>query len=484
MPEAHNPRSLSAGLRRLRTFLLSLSSHWQSCRLATQFTVVAAIVIGITMLVLGSWVASRIESGVVTNTAAAAVLYMDRFIEPHVQALAHGDTLPAASRQALADLITTRGFGQQIAAIKIWRPDGTIAYSNRETLIGMKMPLNDSLKKALGGAVVPEFNHLEDEENVEERGLEVPLLEIYAPIRETNTGRIIGVAEFYQLGTALERELSWAQLQSAMMVTALALLMLAALSSIVGRGSRTIVQQQEALNARIADLSQSLALNKELRQRVADANRRTAESNEQFLRRVSAELHDGPVQLIGLVLLRLDGINPQTRETDPARAKDTLEVIRGALQDALAEIRGLSNGFALPELGNLTLEDALELAITNHERRSGTFVSFSLPEALPPVAISIKACAYRFVQEGLNNAFRHAGGVGQSVAVNWDGKRLTIDVGDKGPGLSDASPCPLKGGIGLSGMRDRIESLGGVMTIEAADGQGTRLQASFSLSDS
>ncbi len=484
MQEARDRRPALSTTARLHALLSSLPSRWRMYSLATQFTLVAAIVIGITMAVLGRWVASRIESGVVTNTAAAAALYMDRFIEPHVQALATGDTLPAASRQALAGLVTSRGFDQQIAAIKIWRPDGTIVYSNREELIGRKMPVSTSLKKALDGAIVPEFNHLEDEENVEERGIAVPLLEIYAPLRETKSERIIGVAEFYQVATTLERELSWAQLQSGVIVTGLALLMLGALSGIVGRGSRTILQQQEALGARIDDLSKSLALNEELRQRVADANRRTAESSEQFLRRVSAELHDGPVQLIGLVLLRLDGIGLTARETDPVRAKETMDVIRGALKDALTEIRGLSSGFALPELENLKLEDALELAVTNHERRSGTVVSFSVPEFLPPVVISIKACAYRFVQEGLNNAFRHAAGIGQSVSVSWDGAQLTIDVSDKGPGLSEASPCPFKGGLGLNGMRDRIEALGGVMSIEAAEGEGTRLRASFMLSDS
>jgi signal transduction histidine kinase len=435
------------------------------------------------MTVLGGWVSSRIETGVVSNTAASAALYMDRFIEPHVQALAQGDTLPDSARQALSELITTRGFGQQIAAIKIWRPDGTIVYSNRDSLIGTKLPLSDSLKKALAGAVVPEFNHLEDEENVEERGLATPLLEIYAPLRETSTERIIAVAEFYQLANRLDEELTWAQFESVGVVTGLGLLMLGALSGIVGRGSSTITQQQQSLSARIEDLSQSLALNQELRQRVADANRRSAESSEQFLRRVSAELHDGPVQLIGLVLLRLDGIGVNARDADPARARETLEVIRGALRDSLAEIRGLSNGFALPELEHLRLEDALELAISNHERRSNTVVNVIFPENLPSAPIVVKACAYRFVQEGLNNAFRHAGGIGQSVIVDWDGMRLTIDVSDRGPGLSEGLPSPFKGGIGLSGMRDRIESLGGIMTIDAADGQGTRLRASFNLGE-
>ncbi|WP_170937358.1 MULTISPECIES: sensor histidine kinase [Rhodomicrobium] len=467
---------------RLRVSGAAVPARWRQWNLTTQFTLVATIVVGISMATLGRWVADRIESGVITNTATAAALYMDRFVEPYAQDLATGQMLSPASQNALAQLVRNKSFGQHVVEVKLWRTDGTIAYSTLENMIGKRMPLSDSLARALKGEVVPEFDHLDDEENVIERGLQLPLLEIYSPIRETNTERIIAVAEFYQLAGGLASELAWARLEGVLMVGGLSLLMLGALITIVRSGGRTIASQQQALSERVADLSQSLALNEELRQRVAEANRRATEGNERFLRRVSAELHDGPVQLIGLVLLRLDGVNARNSE-DAARAAETLEVIRGALKDALNEIRGLSNGLALPELESLALEDALDLAITNHERRSGTSVSVNFPGKLPPVPASIKTCAYRFVQEGLNNAFRHAGGAGQRVKVCWDGRKLTIEVGDEGPGISGTAQPSCKSGIGLTGLRDRIESLGGTMLINAVSGEGTRLRASFSLSD-
>lgn len=462
---------------------MSLPARWRQLSLTAQFTIVATIVVGISMAALGRWVADRIESGVITNTAVAAALYMDRFVEPYVQDLATGDTLSPASQQAISQLIKAKSFGQHVIEVKIWRLDGSIAYTTKEGAIPAHSTLSESLQRALKGEVVPEFDHLEDEENAAERGLALPLLEIYSPIRQTNTERIIAVAEFYQLAGGLADELHWARLESILMVGGLSLLMLGALITIVRSGSRTIVSQQLALSERVEDLSKSLAANQELRQRVADANRRATESNESFLRRVSAELHDGPVQLIGLVLLRLDGINAAPGSRDAERADETIEIIRGALKDALTEIRGLSNGLALPELENLALEEALYLAISNHELRSGTTVSFSVPEMLPAIPASIKTCVYRFVQEGLNNAFRHAGGEGQSVDVSWDGRKLAIEVGDEGPGICGTPQPSCKSGIGLAGMRDRIESLGGAMLISAARGEGTRLRASFSLSD-
>jgi signal transduction histidine kinase len=457
--------------------LFSVFARWRRLSLTAQFTLVAASVVSITMAVLAVWIAAQIESGVVTNTAAAAALYMDRFIEPFVQDLADKPGLSRASQDALSALMKSHELGERIVEMKIWRPDGTVVFSNVDALNGQRLPISDSLHEALKGAVVSEFDHLDDEENVTERNFGMPLLEIYSPVRDTKTGRIIAVAEFYQRGDELKSQLIYAQLEGIGMVGGLSLLMLGALIGIVRRGNSTIVSQQRALNARIQDLSQSLALNEELRQRVAESFSRASENDERSLRRVSAELHDGPVQLIGLALLRLDEIDSPSRERSAKRAATAVEIIRGALREALTEIRGLSKGLALPELEKLSFEDALELAIAKHERRSGTTVSVHFADNLPPVPCSVKTCVYRFVQESLNNAYRHAGGAGQRVAACWDGARLEVEVADSGPGISG------KNGLGLPGMRDRIESIGGTMLVETGVGAGTRLRACFTLNE-
>jgi signal transduction histidine kinase len=459
-----------------------VSGLWQKFSLATRFTLVAAIVVGLTMAVLARWVSDRIEHAVIRNTAASAALYMDRFVEPYVQELATGTALKPESHAALSRIMQTDAFSQAIIGVKIWRLDGTIAYSNDARLIGKQMQISPALQKAIDGAVASEFDHLGDEENTWERALGKPLLEIYSPVRQTNTAQIIAVAEFYQIADALAKELVWARSEGILMVAGLSLIMLGALVGIVRQGSSTIVAQERRLTIKIGDLSRSLALNRDLRQRVAEANRRATESSERFLRRVSADLHDGPVQLIGLALLRLDGLRALAHAEDKSRVGETLEVIRGALRDALGEIRGLAHDFALPELEELSLAETIDLAVSNHERRSGTTVDVSHAEPIPTIPASIKICAFRFVQEGLNNAFRHADGKGQRVRTSWDGVRLLIEVSDDGPGLSDTLPSG-KGGIGLSGLRDRIESLGGTMLAAKSISGGALLQAGFVLKD-
>lgn len=478
-------RFLNAGTQNRVGLAISASiARWRQLNLTSQFAIVAAIVIGIAMAVLGTWVAGQIETSVIRHTAVAAALYMDRFVEPHVQELATGNTLSSKSQAALRDLRTNERIGKELVDIKVWRTDGTVVYSSQEQLIGQRFPLEGNLRMALQGIVGAEFDELEAEENVLERRMSRHMLEIYAPIRETGSGRVIAVAEFYQLSDQLANELMWARGESALVVGALSLFMLVALSGIVRRGSRTITTQQKTLSERVSELSRLLTQNDELRQRVADANRRSAEHSEQFLRRVSAELHDGPVQLIGLVLLRLDGLCPRSKPPEPPLPNKDLEIVRGALKDALTEIRDLSHGLAMPELENVSYTGALDIAVSNHERRSGTVVETQYSEHLPAsIPASIKTAAYRFVQEGLNNAFRHADGLGQRVETHWDGNHLTVEVSDEGVGIQNKPPVSAKNGLGLNGLRDRIEALGGTMAITSAPEAGTCLKAIFPLID-
>jgi len=102
------------------------------------------------------------------------------------------------------------------------------------------------------------------------------------------------VSEFYEDAEALKRNLFKANLQSWLAVALVTLAMLGALSGIAFRGSRTIEHQRVSLEQRISELSRLLSQNELLRNRLQQTSRRTAEINERYLRRISADLHDGP----------------------------------------------------------------------------------------------------------------------------------------------------------------------------------------------
>jgi signal transduction histidine kinase len=100
-----------------------------------------------------------------------------------------------------------------------------------------------------------------------------------------------------------------------------------------------------------------------------------------------------------------------------------------------------------------------------------------LPTQVPP---DCKLTLYRVLQESLTNAYRHAGGQGQAVRVWVDDGMLVAEVSDTGPGMTP----PTDGRddhMGVVGMRERVECLGGTFMIDSAPGEGTRVLARIPL---
>lgn len=455
----------------------SLSRLWQGLSLAGQFLLAGSLVFLAGMIVIAVFVTHQIEGGVTRNTAASTALYMSSLVEPLLQELAHRDTLSPETRAELDDLRQNTSLGRRIVSFKVWKEGGLIAYSSRSEIIGMRFDTTPNLERAWKGEVAAEFDTLVDEEDASERAAGLPLLEMYAPMRETGTGHIIAVAEFYETAEALKTNLFWANLNSWLIVGAVTLTMFGLLAGIVLRGSRTIDRQRFALEGRVGELSTLLAQNEELRGRVQRASRRIAEVNEQYLRRVGADLHDGPAQLLALASLRLDALKPLLMPdlpTSPSGRTD-LEVVRESLVDALSDIRNISTGLTLPELDDLSPRQLLENAAKAHERPSGTTVALDIQSAPDDLDKSIKICLYRFVQETLSNAYRHAGGAGQRLACRFDGEELEVVVSDTGPGFDPSKKTVVSHGLGLPGLRERIESIGGTLQIDTAPGRGARI---------
>jgi signal transduction histidine kinase len=303
------------------------------------------------------------------------------------------------------------------------------------------------------------------------------LFEIYVPIRHVPTGAIIAVAEFYKDAAELEAQLKDAKRDSWIVTGLVGLAMIAGLFSIVAKGSHTIEQQKSFLTKKIDMLSELLQQNRELRQRIVLASQRSTEIDEHHLRRLGSDLHDGPAQLVGLALLRLDEVFAATN----AEAGDR-EAITSALGDALEEIRNISAGLALPEIERLSLTDALSLVVSEHEKRTKTQVSCTLSDLPLNLSHAVKLCFCRFVQEALYNSFRHAGGKGQSVMAKCRNNRIQVTVSDHGPGILRKALTGERPALGLAGLHNRLESVGGKLDVWSRPGAGTRLTAYLPIS--
>ncbi len=453
--------------------------------LARQFLLASFLILLIGMLVIGMWVGRQIEIGVTNRTAAVTALYVDSFIAPHLQSLAHADQLDAEHLTSLGTLITGTPLGQRIVAFKVWRADGTILYSTNPALIGRKFSITPALAHAFAGEVRTEISDLIEPENEFERGQWLRLIETYAPVRVEGTNTIAAVSEFYQTTDELEREVRAAQLRSWLVVGAATLAMYLLLAGLVGRASNTIVAQQRDLRDKVTQLSTLLAQNEQLHDRVRRAAARTTALNERYLRRISADLHDGPGQDLGLALLRIEALADVCATCVVAVAKgravsDDFHTIQSALQSALAELRAISTGLRLPEIGRLSLAETVERAVRDYERKTGQGVALAMNGVPDEAPLPVKITLYRLLQESLANSFRHAGGVDQRVQIAGSDGQLLVEVADGGKGF-DPQTVTRDGHLGLAGMRERVEILGGAFEVRSAPDRGTVIVARLPL---
>jgi len=454
------------------------AEFWEAKSLSQQFALMSSVVLLGGMVTIGAWVAEKIETSVTFNTAVATALYFDSFVAPHTQELSTQDRLSDDRQTSLNALLDNTAIGNRVASFKIWKPGGLIAYSSRKEIIGRVFPETENLMQAWAGNITAEFDTLEDEEDAEERAAGVPYLEMYSPIREKFTGRVIAVAEFYAKADLFQQVLFRAKLESWLLVGLVTMAMLSLLFVIVRRGSRTIENQESTLKKRILELS-------DLRNRLKNASKRSTELNERFLRRVGSDLHDGPAQLLALALLRLDAIRQLVFATPqiPSSKTEDLNIVQNALEDALADIRNISAGLVLPELDGLTPTEVLTKATSAHEYRTHTRPSLILDELPTHIGKSTLTCLYRLVQEGLNNAEHHAPGAACSITARYANDIIEVEVSDTGSGFDPSIIATSSSGLGLPGLRERIESVGGQFEIRSTNGKGTQLIARFSVAD-
>jgi signal transduction histidine kinase len=447
-----------------------LLRSWRGLPLVRRFVLAGGVVMLAAMLVVGSWITMRIERSVIDNTAAATALYMESFISPLSQELAEADTLSEPAVRALDEMMTGTPLGERVVSFKIWKPGGLVAHASDPSIIGKTLPPTDGLRRAWQGEVAASFEDLDAVENAPEAALGLPLLEIYSPVRRVWSGEVIAVAEFYAIEDTLARDLAVARSEAWMIVAAVFALCGLSLFGIVRAGGRTIERQQARLQAEAASSREVARQNAELRQRAVGAAARAAAQTERTLRQVGADLHDGPAQYLALAALRLERALPAS---GPGQAE--AEAIRGTLTSALAEIRGISRGLALPDLDRLTLAEVVRRAVEAHPGQDPVPVAYT-GTLDPPLDVSARICVYRFLQEALSNAARHAweAPVTVAVAVTSD---VVVTVRDRGPGFDPgARSVRQDGGQGLAGLRDRAESIGGEVEIESAAGQGTVLR--------
>lgn len=451
---------------------------------AQRFLLASLVILVTGMAAIGAWITSQIESNVILQTAETAAVYVDSAVAPYLQNLETGEEIGAEGTRQLDELFQTTRIGEQIPSFKVWTRNGRVVYSTSSKIVGETFPIERGLEHALGGKVDAAIGSLDAEENVSERAAGKPLLEIYSPVRRTGSNQVIAVAEFYQSIQNLQNDVAATVRQTWLIVAGVTVGMYLLLAGFVRVASATISRQQSELSAQVERLQVLLHKNEELDERVRRAAAQTTAQNEQVLRRISAELHDGPAQDLGLGLLKLDNVMAdaelQRANGTPTKQENDLYAVKHSLEHALGEIRAISSGMGLPQLNSLSLNEIVVRVVRTHERRTGTHVAFETTGLPAHAALPVKITLYRVIQEALNNAYRHAQGAGQRVRVCREEGWLLMEISDRGPGANgNVTGDPEH--MGVSGMRDRVESLGGAFQFTSKPGEGTQVTARLPL---
>lgn len=439
--------------------LAAIAGLGGSTSLARRFLLASLLVLVVGGLTIGWWIGGQLERGIIDRTAAITGLYVQSFIEPRLTSLETGQWLTNTDRAQLDALLTSTPFAEKIVALKVWRPDGVVVYSPDRTLIGQQFPVDANLAQALDGTVVAHMSNLEDNENVNERARGFDrLLEMYIPVRESGSDRITSVAEFYQVPTEIDQQVHDAQVQSWLAVGGGVALVYLFLFGIVRQGSNTIERQQVALQQQVTELSTLLDQNEQLRDRVRLAAERNTTLSERQLRRISSDLHDGPGQMLALAMLRLDDVTTAA-EKDSAATSTTFEV-KSALSDALRDMRAIAAGLRLPELRTLSTAEAVRRAVDDHARHMGVPVGLAVDDVPVEAPLPTKIALFRATQELLSNAARHGQARDVVVKLSGNDREIKLSVSDAGPGF-DESRVGAEGHLGLAGIREQAELLGG-----------------------
>lgn len=205
---------------------------------------------------------------------------------------------------------------------------------------------------------------------------------------------------------------------------------------------------------------------------------RLVDVQEQERSNLARELHDEVGQ--ALTAVKMD-IGIALRADIEPRAQAALEDARELAENTLRSVRDLSQLLHPSTLDDFGLPTTLATYLRSFSHRTGIRgqIAETIDDRLPP---RIEVCAYRIVQEALTNVARHSAATACTVSLNGGDGLLRIVVEDNGVGL----PAPTHGtngrrGVGLIGMRERAQALGGTLQVASRPGGGTRVAVSLPL---
>jgi two-component system, NarL family, sensor kinase len=420
-------------------------------RIIVALTLIALVLVAV-VLVGATLAASRLADREAVNDAAnTANLLATSVVTPALtdDLLTSQPAAVARMDQAVRRSVLPNG----IVRVKLWRPDGTIVYSDDARLIGRTFALDDEQRAALASPQTRAHVSTLDRSENEFEQFEGKLVEVYRPVW-TPSGRQLLFEVYGDYQPVLTRASDLRRALAGLLISTV--LLLAAL--LAPLGWRLIAALRSAARQR-----------ERLLQRAVDAS-------DEERRRIAVNLHDGPVQELVASSYATAGAAQRAetagRADDAAAIREAEEAVRatvGSLRSVLVDLYPAS-------LATAGLASALsDLAASLRSR--GVRVQIDLePAALEMLDAPDERLVYRTTRECLRNVASHAQASTVEVSLTAEADRVVLALDDDGVGFDAVTVLvtPPAGHLGLRSLVDLAERRGADLQVASAPGAGTR----------
>jgi signal transduction histidine kinase/ligand-binding sensor domain-containing protein len=204
-------------------------------------------------------------------------------------------------------------------------------------------------------------------------------------------------------------------------------------------------------------------------------------SQEAERKRIAAELHDSLGQrLVVIKNLALMVLNSPSKNGE---ARDQIEEISAEASQAIGEVKEISHNLRPYQLDRIGLTKAIEAIVRTARSASEIVFTAEIDDIDDVFPKDLEINFYRVVQEGVNNILKHSQATEAGVTIRRDPGWLRLTIRDNGKGFTPgaANPDSPRAGLGLIGVSERAQSLGGKHVIHSAPGQGTVISVKIAL---
>ena len=196
--------------------------------------------------------------------------------------------------------------------------------------------------------------------------------------------------------------------------------------------------------------------------------------------RIAREIHDGVAQSLAFTALKLD-LTGRLLTSDPAKVAGELAQASSTLREQIREVRRSVFALRPINLDRLGFLETMRRYVADFGEQNSVRTSLEI-EGEPHLPSQDELALFRILQEALNNIAKHSGARHAWVSLSATASRVELSIRDDGKGFNVATltgRVSTAGGLGLSQMRERLQSKGGVFEFSSSQGSGTRITASL-----